>query len=99
MVFNDRDAFKAYDADQAVGYREAPARRGRVTITLPELQEGPYAITAFHDEDGDQEFDMDGEWPLEGYATSGASDAHDMPTFRQATIRSAAVTAKMFYAE
>lgn len=99
MVFGDREAFKAYDVERAVGYREAPARPGSVTVAFPELQAGPYAIAAFHDEDGDQDFDMDGEWPLEGYATSGASDAHDMPTFRQATIRGATVVTEMFYAE
>ncbi len=98
IVFNDRDAFKAYDVTQAVGYREAPARHGPVTVTFPDLQAGPYAIAAFHDEDSDQEFDMEGEWPLEGYATSGASDAYDTPTFRQATIRDAVVSAEMFYA-
>ncbi len=98
MVFKDRDAFKAYDVTQAVGYREAPARYGAVTVTFPDLRGGPYAIAAFHDEDSDQEFDLEGESPREGYATSGTSDAYDSPTFRRATIRDATVSAEMFYA-
>ena len=99
MVFNDRDSYKAYDVNQAVGYLEAPARRGSVTVNFPDLKAGPYAIAAFHDEDSNQDLNMGDEWPLEGYATSGATDIYDTPTFRRATIRGATVNAKMYYAE
>ncbi len=99
MVFGDRDSYKAYDVDQVVGYLETPARSGSVTVNFPDLKTGPYAIAAFHDEDGNQDLNMGDEWPLEGYATSGATDIYDTPTFRRATILGATVSVKMNYAE
>ena len=99
MVFSDRDSYKAYDVNKAVGYLETPARTGSVTVSFPDLRSGPYAIAAFHDEDGNQDLNMGDEWPLEGYATSGATDIYDTPTFRRATIREATVTTKMHYVE
>ena len=99
MVFGDRDAYKTFDVSRAVGYREAPARAGDVTVSFPDLTSGPYAIAAFHDEDENQDLNMGDEWPLEGYATSGATDIYDTPTFRRATIGEATVRIKMYYAE
>ena len=99
MVFSDRDSYKAYDVNQAVGYLETPARKGTVTAAFPDLTTGPYAIAAFHDEDGNQDLNMGDDWPLEGYATSGATDIYDTPTFRRATIRDAKVAVRMYYAE
>jgi uncharacterized protein (DUF2141 family) len=99
MVFNDRESYKTYDVNQAAGYLETIARKGTVTVSFPELKTGPYAITAFHDEDSNQDLNMGDEWPLEGYATSGATDIYDTPTFRRATIKDAMVTVTMYYAE
>lgn len=99
IVFGGRESYKAYDVNQAVGYIETPARKGSVTVNFPDLRSGPYAIAAFHDEDGNQDLNMGDVWPLEGYATSGATDIYDTPTFRRATIREATVTATMHYAE
>ena len=99
MVFSDRDSYKTYDVNQAVGYLETPARSGAVTVHFPDLKTGPYAIAAFHDEDGNQDLNMFDGWPLEGFATSGATDIYDTPTFRRATIHGASLTAKMYYAE
>lgn len=99
MVFGDRDSYMAYDVKQAVGYLETPARQGTVRVSFPALKTGPYAIAAFHDEDSNQDFKMGDAWPLEGYATSGATDIYDTPTFRRATIRGAMVSMKMYYAE
>ena len=98
MVFADRESFKNYDVTKAVGYMEVPARTGDVKVTFPDLTKGPYAIAAFHDEDENRDLTMDGEWPAEGYATSGALDAYDTPTFRSAAIDKSDVTITMYYA-
>ena len=98
MVFADREAFKSYDVTKAVGYAEIPAQPGNVTAVFPHLSEGPYAIAAFHDEDKNQDLNMEGDWPTEGYATSGALDAYDTPTFRSAALGNSAVEITMYYA-
>lgn len=98
MVFADRASFKIYDVEKAVGYKEVQAQPGTVKVAFPDLKTGPYAIAAFHDEDGNQDLNMNGEWPTEGYATSGAVDAYDTPTFRSATLRKSSVNITMHYA-
>ncbi len=98
MIFDDREAYKVYDATKAVGYQEVPAKQGSVSLQFKDLNTGPYVVVAFHDEDKNQDLNMDGEWPTEGYATSGAVDAYDIPTFRSATLNKAQVSITMFYA-
>ncbi|MEM7439892.1 MAG: DUF2141 domain-containing protein [Pseudomonadota bacterium] len=98
MVFDNRDAFKSYDYSRAVRYAEVAARHGDVAVTFPDLRTGPLAIAAFHDEDKDQDLNMEGDWPSEGYATSGALDAYDTPTFRGASLSNSDVTITMYYA-
>lgn len=97
MVFADREAFKTYDVTKAVGYAEVPAQPGDVTAVFPHLSEGPYAIAGFHDEDENQDLNLDGDWPTEGYATNGALDAYDLPTFRRAVLRKSKVSIVMYY--
>ena len=99
MVFDDREAFKSYDVTRAVGYREVPAVRGTMVVKFPDLTSGPFAVAAFHDEDKNQDLNMNGDQPDEGYATSGATDAYDTPTFRSATIVEARTSITMFYAD
>ena len=99
MVFDDRNAFKVFDVSKAVGYKLTPAAPGRVGVRCPELKRGPYAIGAFHDEDKNQDLNTSGQIPTEGYATSGATDARDTPTFRRASVPSGAVDVVMYYWE
>ena len=97
MVFVDRESFKTYDVAKAVGYAEIPAQTGDVIAVFPNLREGPYAIVGFHDEDENQDLNMDGDWPTEGYATSGALDAYDTPTFRSAALGKSYGKIVMYY--
>ncbi len=98
MVFDDRDAYQAYDATKVVVYREVPAMQGSVNVEFSYLKSGPYAVVAFHDEDGNQDLNMDGDLPTEGYATSGATDAFDLPTFARASLGKDDVSITMYYA-
>ncbi|WP_108879487.1 DUF2141 domain-containing protein [Anderseniella sp. Alg231-50] len=97
IVFSNRNAFRAYDVAGAAGYKETPSKAGTVVVSFPDLKDGPYAVAAFHDEDENRDLNMKGQLPTEGYATSGAVDAYDTPTFRTAAIVRGKVTIKMHY--
>lgn len=99
IVFDDRDAFKAFDVSKAVGYKALPAVMGRIVAQFTNLNRGPFAVAAFHDEDENQNLNMNGQIPSEGYATSGATDPSDMPTFRRASVSSGPVKIRMYYLE
>lgn len=96
-VFDDADAFAEYDYDRAVGYVELPAEKGRVEARFPYLTGGPYAVSLFHDENGDYDFNMRGSTPLEGYGTSGARDAFHEPSFTVASTKKRRIPVKMYY--
>ncbi|MEM7215235.1 MAG: DUF2141 domain-containing protein [Pseudomonadota bacterium] len=97
LIFDNKKAYDNYDYNNAVGYESVRSRKGTVTVKIPYLTKGPLAITAFHDEDGNQDLNMDGEIPTEGYAISGAKDASDLPNFKNASIFSGKVAIRMFY--
>ena len=99
-VFDRAEPFEAYDYDRAIEYGEFDADRavqGAVRIPLPNLDDGPYAVSFFHDENNDYDFNMDRGWPLEGFGTSGADDAYDEPTFEEASIIGGRVIIQMYY--
>ncbi len=97
MVFNTEKAYKNYDSNDAAGFQELKAARGNKVVNFSDLPAGPYAIVLHHDENNDYEFNMKGEWPLEGYGTSNAKDAYDEPSFREALVNSDTVTVQMHY--
>ncbi|WP_420412992.1 DUF2141 domain-containing protein [Roseibium sp.] len=97
MVFDDAEAYANYDVSKVAGYKEEPAKSGKVAVRFPELDAGPYAVTAFHDENANQDLDMNGQIPKEGYATSGASDAYDTPPFNKAANVQGTVSIQMHY--
>ena len=65
-----------------------PARTGGVTATFPGLAPGAYALAAYHDENGNGEFDRAFfGLPLEGFAFSNdASPFFGPPDFTDAAI-------------
>ena len=97
FVFDDERAFEEYDYERAVAYTEIAAASGRLQAQFSELRAGPYAVSLFHDENDDDDFNMDGVYPLEGYGTSGAGDQYDEPTFEQASSDSGRISVHMYY--
>lgn len=97
LIMDNRDAFKAYDYKAAVGYQEIPASTGSVQAFFPDLRSGPYAVIAFHDENGNRDLDMNGQVPSEGYTVSGAKDAYDEPPFKRAATSKPEQTVRLFY--
>ena len=60
---------------------EAPAA-GSLTVVFPDVPAGDYALSAFHDENGDRRLDMSpGGMPVEGWAMSNAEALRGPPTF------------------
>lgn len=97
FVFDTKAAYDAYDYTQAVGYAELDASTEPITHTFADLTDGPYAIGLFHDENANQDFDMQGQLPTEGYGTSGASNAYDEPSFRKASVEAGPVSIQVHY--
>ena len=52
-----------------------------------------------HDENGNQDLDMAGDYPTESYGVSGAKNANDNPSFQEAAVWAATVSISMFYYE
>jgi len=97
MVMDSRDAFKTYDIDAAASYQEIRASAGTLKVVFPGLTRGPYAVMAFHDENGNRDLDFEEDIPTEGYAVSGARDAYDEPPFDRAASIQATQTIQMHY--
>lgn len=97
LVFDDAVAFAAYDYERAVAFAEIAAATGTVLAEFSDLGRGQYAVTLFHDENGDDDFNTDGMYPLEGYGTSGASGAYDEPTFDEASVDADRISVRMQY--
>ena len=100
LVFDEAEPYKTYDYTRAVGYGEISAKqftRGMARVSFPELSEGLYAVSLFHDANDDDDFNMNGVWPLEGYGTSGAESAYDEPGFAEAAVPPGIVRITMFY--
>lgn len=99
MVFPDAQSYNSFDYSKAVGYAELKAKAGTLTTAFPELNDGPYVVSLFHDENGDQQFNMSGEYPIEGYGTSNAKSKYDELSFKKASVMAGSITVKMHYLE
>ncbi len=97
LVFDDAAAFQSDDVNKAVAYQEVNAAQGTLEIDFANLTEGPYAVSLFHDENGDYDFNMVDGYPLEGYGISGASGPLDEPDFQKAAVTLGTVTIRVFY--
>lgn len=97
FVFDDANAFEEHDYERAAAYAETAAATGTLKAQFPDLPFGNYAVSLFHDENGDDEFNMDGMNPLEGYGTSGARNAYDEPGFERASSDAARISVQIRY--
>ena len=99
LVMETPDTFENVDYENAVGYEEIPASTGTVRAQFPNLNSGPYAVIAFHDENENRDLDMNGIFPVEGYSVSGAKDAYDEPSFDRAASDEPERAVRLFYLE
>lgn len=98
-LFDKASAFDNYEYTQAIDYRELPARKGSISVDFFNLEEKPYAISLFHDENGNQEFDTTNGYPLEGYGTSRATNAYEELKFHRASIQPGLINIEIFYTD
>ena len=66
----------------------APARTGTVTVDVPNVPAGNWAVMAYHDENDNQKLDRNEMGiPSEGYGFSnGAGVRYGLPQFKQAAV-------------
>jgi uncharacterized protein (DUF2141 family) len=66
--------------------KSVPATIGFVEVTFEDIPPGIYAVTGYHDVNGDDEFDSLLGVPREPYALSGAAGDMLVPTFEDAVL-------------
>ena len=73
---------------------------GTVTVTLEDVPDGTYALSVWHDIDGDGAFSMGPLGPTDGWAMIGAANLRGMPTFAKQSFTlegSASLSESMIY--
>lgn len=99
LLYGDAASFNSSDYESAIDYAEIDARTGTQTHEFSDLVSETIAVTIFHDENGDGQFNMAGELPLEAYGTSGATGPYDMPSFSAAQVANGHVAIQLHYPE
>lgn len=86
LVYDNAKAFSAVSATDLVNYATQPASASGLVIKLNGMQSGNYALMLHHDENNNNEFEMDGDLPLEGWGYSNNAGREDTPSFKAATF-------------
>lgn len=77
---------KALSKDGCSYFKEIPAAPGFVETEFDEIPPGTYAVVAYHDVNGNDEFDQFMKIPREPYALSSIAGQKLMPTFEDAAL-------------
>ncbi|MEP3422065.1 MAG: DUF2141 domain-containing protein [Erythrobacter sp.] len=96
-LFDDEARYNSLDFSGAVRVQSEPAKPGSQQFTFEELPDGEYAVVVHHDENGNEEFDLSGDYPLEGYGTSGAINAEQVLSFEEASTPTQDIDIAVFY--
>ncbi|USG61104.1 DUF2141 domain-containing protein [Sneathiella marina] len=96
IVFDNKAAYQSFDVEAAVGYLETDPKIGE-QASFPDLTQGPYVVFLFHDENGNRDLDIIDDTPTEGFATSGATDPYDPPSFEKASVYPGTNSLRMIY--
>jgi uncharacterized protein (DUF2141 family) len=71
-------------ADRTAGQIVQAPRTGTMSLDLGEVAAGDYAVTVWHDDNGNQQFDVDARGaPADGWATGNGAELRNRPTFDQ----------------
>lgn len=84
VVFDSDKGFKTADANQAAAMLQV--RAGMAKKLSLDLPKGNYAVMAMHDANSNQEFDMQGMMPLEGFAYSNGVGTSEEASFADAAF-------------
>lgn len=84
-LYSDTKTFRK--EAQAVAVRQVAAKPGSVQVSFAGLPPGPYAIMAYHDEDGNGELNRRfGMFPTEGYGLSNNPAVTGPPAFEDSAF-------------
>lgn len=86
IIYDNPNTFAWEKHDAAAFLVKIPARKGNQSFTLNHVAEGHYAVSVWHDENTNGNFDMMGIFPLEGFAYSNNVGHENTPTFQMAAI-------------
>ncbi len=85
VLFNSPDSFP--DEEQCFTVQATKATQGTAVVEFTDLDPGPYAIMAYHDENGDTRLNrVLGMWPSEGYGLSLNPLVMGPPTFQETSF-------------
>ena len=73
-----------------------------VTVTFRDVPDGRYAMSVWHDINGDGTFNMGPQGPADGWSMIGADDLRGMPTFAKNSFSlsgNASLTERVHYPE
>ena len=87
VVYDEARAFKGDRIDKAFAVASVAATGEHARITLHDVPPGPYAVSLFHDENGNGDFDMRRGVPKEGFGISNSRDHFDEPDFARAAVK------------
>ncbi|MEA3028800.1 MAG: hypothetical protein QOG13_125 [Sphingomonadales bacterium] len=75
-------------AERSAGDRIVAPRAGTLSVDLGEVPPGDYAVTVWHDDNGNQQFDIDPRTgrPLDGLAMTPVAGLRGPPTFDQLKV-------------
>lgn len=74
-------------AERVAGRIVTGPHAGALSVDLGDVPPGDYAITVWHDENGNNRFDVDAQGrPTDGYAAVNADALHGRPTFDQVKL-------------
>ncbi|WP_298853003.1 DUF2141 domain-containing protein [uncultured Ruegeria sp.] len=97
LVFDDARGFDSLDVWSAIDYVQVPSRKGSVSHEFADLNEGPYAVLLFHDENKDEDLNMTATKLLEGLGSTGAPNPQDEPDFTAASVWPGDVRVRIHY--
>lgn len=97
ILFDERHAFEGLHIERAAAFAAFPAATGQITHQLSGLDQGPFAIFLFHDENEDEDINSSGNRLLEGIGASGAHRFEDEPSFAEAAVAAGPVNVRVFY--
>ena len=75
-------------AARAAGHRVEASPAGTLSVDLGDVPAGDYAVTVWHDDNGNDRFDVDSATgrPLDGIASANVENLHGPPTFDQVKV-------------
>lgn len=101
VLYDEPQAFAAQDWTRAAASLQLRAREETTRFTIHDLAAKPYAVAVLHDENGNNDLDVSGDMPTEGYAFSQGAGRNDAPSFEEArfevTSEDATVVTTLIY--